>query len=381
VTKTKDDLMTAPRVVVLGAGYAGVTAAKLVAKHSSATVTLINDRDRFQERMRNHQLASGQRLRELPLRDLLKRTAVRLVIDRVTRIDLEQRQVELASGAEPIGYDTLVYALGSHADLDAVPGAAEHATAIATAEHARRLRDRANGARTIAVVGGGLTGIETVSELAETYPDRTVRLVTSGTPGTILNERGRQHLHGTFDRLGIEVVTDAAVAKVAEDGLLLVKGDHVDADAVVWTTGFAVPTLAREAGLDVDDRGRMVVDPTLRSASHPNVYGVGDAAAARNEDGKEVRMGCGPGGIAGVVGALAIVDRLADRTPRPYRYHDQAWHISLGRRDGIVQLGPDGDSRVLTGRLAALVKERVALRGSVWGLRHPAVAVAGAKRF
>ena len=372
---------TAPRVAVLGAGYAGVTAAKLVAKKSNAAVTLINDHDRFQERMRNHQLATGQRPHDLPLHDLLKRTGIRLVIDRVTRIDPEEQQVELASEAEPVGYDTLIYALGSHADLDSVPGAAEHATAVATAEHAQHLRDRMSSAGTIAVVGGGLTGIETVTELAETYPDRTVLLVTRGTPGAMLNERARQHLFQTFDRLGIQVLTDAAVAKVARDGLLLDNGDHVDADAVVWTTGFAVPTLAREAGLAVDDRGRMLVDPTLRSVSHPDVYGVGDAAAARTEGGQEVRMGCGPGGIAGVIGALAIADRQADRSPRPYRYHDQALHISLGRRDGIVQLGMNEDSRVLTGRLAAFIKERVALRGSVWGLRHPAVAVSGAKRY
>jgi NADH:ubiquinone reductase (H+-translocating) len=372
---------TAPRVAVLGAGYAGLTAAKLIAKKSSAAVTLINDHHRFQERMRNHQLATGQRLRDIPLRDLVKRTGIRLVIDRVTRIDPEARRVDLASDAEPVSYDTLVYALGSHADLNAVPGAAEHATAVATAEHAQRLRHGVGSADTIAVVGGGLTGIETVSQLAETYPDRTVLLVTSGTPGAMLNERAQQHLSQTFDRLGIRVVTDAAVAKVARDGLLLENGDHIGADAVVWTTGFAVPTLAREAGLAVDNRGRMLVDPTLRSVSHPDVYGVGDAAAARNEEGQEVRLGCGPGGIAGVIGALAIADRLAGRTPRPYRYHDQALHISLGRHDGIVQLGVDEDSRVLTGRLAAFIKERVALRGSVFGLRHPALAVSGAKRF
>jgi NADH:ubiquinone reductase (H+-translocating) len=372
---------TAPRIAVLGAGYAGLTAAKVAAKHSGAAVTLINDRDRFQERMRNHQVATGQRVRDVPLSDLLRRTGIRLVIDRVTRIDTEERQVELASEAAPVGYDTLIYALGSHADLETVPGASEHATAVATVEHAARVGDQVSRAGTIAVVGGGLTGIETVTELAESHPDRRVMLVTSGTPGAMLNERARQHLRRTFDRLGIEVVTDAAVAKVARDGLLLESGDHIDADAVVWTTGFAVPPLAREAGLAVDHRDRMLVDTSLRSVSHPDVYGVGDAAAARTEDGDQVRMGCGPGGITGVVGALALADHVAGRTPRPLRYHDQALHISLGRRDGIVQLGMDDDSRVLTGRLAALVKERVALRGSVFGLRHPALSVSAAKRF
>ena len=371
----------APHVAVLGAGYAGVTAAKLIAKKSDATVTLINDGDRFQERMRNHQLATGQRLRDVPLADLVRRTGIRLVDDRVTHIDPEVRQVELASTAAPVGYDTLVYALGSRADLESVPGVAEHATAVATADQAQHLRDRAGRADTIAVVGGGLTGIETVTELAESHPDRTVLLVTGGVPGAMLNARARQHLHRTFDRLGIQVLTDAAVAKVAEDGLLLEGGDHVDADLVVWAAGFSVPPLAREGGLAVDARGRMLVDPTLRSVSHPDVYGVGDAAAARNEDGLEVRMGCGPGGIAGVTGALAIADRLAGRTPAPYRYRDVAWHVSLGRRDGIVQLGPDDASRVLTGRPAALIKERVALRGSVWGLRRPSIAAFGAKQY
>ncbi len=373
--------MRAPRVAVLGAGYAGVTAARLVAKHSDATVTLVNGHHHFQERMRNHQLAAGQPLREVPLGDLVKRTGIRLVIDRVTGIDVEGGQVELVGRAEPLRYDKLIYALGSHADLDAVPGAAEHATAVATAEQAAQVHRRVRDARTIAVVGGGLTGIETVAELAETHPDRKVLLISSGMPGAMLNERGRQHLFECFDRLGIEVMTDAVVAKVAQDGLLLDSGEHVDADGVVWTTGFAVPTLARDAGLAVDGRGRMLVDATLRSVSHPDVYGVGDAAAARNEDGHEVRMGCGPGGIAGVIGALALTDALGDRTPRPYRYQDHAWHISLGRRDGVVQLGAGEDSRVLTGRPAAFIKERAALRGSVWGLRHPAVAAYGAKRF
>jgi NADH dehydrogenase FAD-containing subunit len=372
--------MATPHIVVLGAGYTGLTAAKLVARRTGATVTLINDRDRFVERMRNHQLATGQRLRHLPLRDLLTGTGIRLVVDRVTDIDPERRQVELARGAEPVGYDLLVYALGSHADLDTVPGAAEHATAVAVAEQAKRLRDRMRTAGTVAVVGAGLTGIEAVTELAETYPDRTVRLATGGTLGEMLSEPGRRHLHRTFDRLGIQVWEHVAVAKVAADGLLLDNGEHVGADTVAWTTGFRVPALARAAGLAVDDRGRMLVDPTLRSVSHPEVYGIGDAAAARNQNGQELRMGCGPGGITAVAAARAIADRLAGRTPKPLRFTDVAWCISLGRRDGLVQFGKADDSPVLTGRLAALVKESV-VRGAAYGQRHPAMADAAAKAF
>lgn len=106
-------MTTTPHIVVLGAGYTGLTAAKLLAKRTGATVTLVNERDRFVERMRNHQLASGQRLRDMPLGDLLEGTGIRPIIDHVTGIDAAQRQVELARGAEPVGYDLLVNALGS----------------------------------------------------------------------------------------------------------------------------------------------------------------------------------------------------------------------------------------------------------------------------
>lgn len=366
--------MTTPRVVVVGAGYAGLSAAKLVAIHSGAKVVLINDRDVFVDRMRNHQLATGQRLDDLRLRDMLKRTSIQLIIDRVIHIDPERRHAYLARQTEPIDYDVLVYAVGSHADLDSVPGVAEHAVAVATAEQATELRNRMRAARTVAVVGGGLTGIETVTEIAERYPDRTVRLITSGTLGEMVNERGRQHLYQTFDRLGIHLVEHAAVAKVAADGLLLEDGEQVDADVVSWTTGFRVPALARTSGLEVDDSGRMIVDRNLRSLSHPDVFGIGDAAAASDRDGHELRMGCGPAGIAAVAAARAICDQSAGRAPKPLRYKDHAWYISLGRRDGLVQLGLANNSPVVTGRRASLIKEWVVLRGTIWCLRHPGVA-------
>lgn len=376
-------MKTTPHIVVLGAGYTGLAAAKLLAKRTGATVTLVNDRDWFVERMRNHQRAAGRQLRNLPLRDLLEGTGIPLILDRVTRIDTAQRQVELARGAEPIGYDLLIYALGSHADLETVPGAAEHANAVATAEQATRLRERMGTAGTVAVVGAGPTGIETVTELAETHPDRTVRLVTSGALGGALSEHGRDHLHRAFDRLGIQVWEHAKVTKVAADGLLLEGGEHVGADTVAWTTGFQVPRLAREAGLSVDERGRMLVDGTLRSQSHPEVYGIGDAAAAHTQDGQVLRMGCGPGGLAAACAFHAITERLAGRTPKPLRVKNDALCISLGRRDGILQpTDLDGSPRgkVRTGRPVALIKKAVLNATGWYNLRYPALVVAGARQ-
>ncbi|QFU90846.1 NAD(P)/FAD-dependent oxidoreductase [Amycolatopsis sp. YIM 10] len=367
----------AAKIVVLGAGYSGLMAAKLVAKRAGAEVTLVNAGAHFVERVRLHQLASGQPMRDLPLADLLAGTRIQLVVDRVTRIDARSREVELAGGAR-LHYDVLVYALGSQADLGAVPGAAEHAHAVAGGEDAVRLREKLRGSQVVAVAGGGLTGLEAATELAETYPELKVRLVTGGKLGAALSERGRRHVRGTFTRLGIEVRDEVRIAEVRADGLVLDDGEHVAADTVVWTTGFQVSPLAREAGFAVEDSGRMVVDETLRSVSHPEVYGIGDAAAARRPDGQELRMACATGIPAAVCASKAIADRLAGRTPKPleFRFFNQC--ISLGRRDGLIQFVRADDSpieRVLTGRAAALYKETV-VRATILGARRPGLVAA-----
>ena len=375
--------MKTPHIAVLGAGYAGLATAQLLAKRTGATVTLVNNRDRFVERMRNHQLATGKQVRHQPLHDLLGGSRIQLIIDQVTRIGIQERQVELAGGKPPINYDLLVYALGSHADTDAVPGAAEYACSVAVVEQAGRLRDQMRTAGTVAVVGAGPTGLETATELAESHPGRTVRLVSRGALGEGLSERGRDYLHRALHRLGIQVWENADVVKVDVDGLSLADGGHIDADAVAWTAGFKVPDLAREAGLAVDERGRMVVDETLRSQSHPEVYGVGDAAAAHTQDGRMLRMGCGPGGLAAACAFHAITARLAGRTPAPLRVKDDALCISLGRRDGILQpTDLDGNPRgkVRTGLPVAVLKNFVLQVTGWYSPRYPNLVVAGARQ-
>src|SRR5690606_20084470 len=205
------------------------------------------------------------------------------------------REVTVDSLDTPVPYDTLVYALGSVADTS-TPGVAEHAATVAGPAEAQALRDKvATMARqegTLTVVGGGLTGIETAAEVAETYPGLEVRLVTDTEPGAGLSERGRAHLRRVFDRLGVEVRTDAKVVEVHSDAVELADGNTMTTDLVVWATGFGVPDLAARRGISVDSAGRIVVDETLRAVSHPDVYAVGDSAAAHHPDGSPLRMAC-----------------------------------------------------------------------------------------
>ncbi|WP_236788281.1 NAD(P)/FAD-dependent oxidoreductase [Amycolatopsis sp. GM8] len=363
----------APHIVVLGAGYSGLIAAKLAARRTGAPVTLVNARDRFVERVRMHQVASGQEVNETPIRDLVSGTGIQLIVDRAVRIDPSTREITLAGRPEPLRYDVLIYALGSQADLGSVPGAAEHAHTVADVQHARLLRDRLRNGGSVAVVGGGLTGIEAATELAESYPDTPVELVTSGVLGAALSRRGQRHLGRVLERLGVERHERARVVEVAADGLCLANGERIAAGTVVWTTGFQVPALAADAGIAVDERGRMIVDATLRSVSHPEVYGIGDAAAMRRATGQELRMACATGLPAAEHATMAIARRLAGREPGPlrFRYYNQC--ISLGRRDGLIQFVRADDTPVdaiLTGRPAARYKETI-VRAAMMAQRHP----------
>ncbi|NGO71697.1 FAD-dependent oxidoreductase, partial [Streptomyces sp. SB3404] len=147
------------------------------------------------------------------------------------------------------------------------------------------------------------------------------------------------------------------------------RGGHsvcVPAGTVVWTTGFGVPEAAREAGFAVDVHGKLRVDPTLRSLSHPEVYGIGDAAAVRfpgeATDGaaRELRMACATGLPAAGHVAGAVAARLAGREPEPMRFRYVNQCVSLGRKDALVQFVRADDTpreTVLTGRLAALYKD------------------------
>jgi NADH dehydrogenase FAD-containing subunit len=359
-------------LVVLGAGYAGMLAAKGAARRlrrSDVRITLVNAVGHFVERVRVHQLAAGQPLTERSLSGLLAGTGIELLVGRVTAVDADARTVRVeaegAARSEPhlLGYDTLVYALGSGADRDTVPGVAAHALAVATHQDALRLKERtASGQGTVAVAGGGLTGLELAAELAESRPGLKVRLVTAGEVGATLSARGRNYLRDALHRRGVELREHTRISEVSEHGLALADGGTIEADAVVWTTGFRVSELARDAGFAVDARGLLKVDPMLRSLSHPEVFAAGDAAAAYGPGGTPSRLSCQTGLPMGKCVARNVAASVTGGTVRPLRLRYVGQNISLGRHDGLTQITRLDDSPrelILTGRKSARLKEAV----------------------
>ncbi|MFF4340671.1 NAD(P)/FAD-dependent oxidoreductase [Kitasatospora sp. NPDC001540] len=353
-------------VLVLGAGYAGLSAAIQLAartrKRGDLRVTLVNPHDTFTERLRLHLTATGQETAELRIPELLDGTGAVFVRGRVTAVDADARTVRV-DDERVLRYDTLVYGLGSVADTAAVPGADEHAHTLDGPEDAALLADRLArlDGGTVVVGGSGLTGVEAAAEIAERYPALRVVLLGRGEPGAGLHPRARAHLDAALARLGVRVRSGVEVAAVRPDGVELADGSVVPADAVLWTSGTRAAPLAAAAGLTVDGRGRVVTDGALRSVSHPEVYAVGDAAAVRQ--GYGVMHGTCQGGMpTGVHAARSILRVLAGKEPRRFRFGYYHTPVSLGRNDAVVQFThPDDSPRriVLTGRWAAKYKEAV----------------------
>lgn len=357
-------------VVVLGAGYAGLTAARRLSRSARRnSITIINNSPIFAERVRMHQRATGQALPTQRLAEVADRIGAVVKVARVCAIDPQQKAVLLDEG-EPVRYDTLVYALGSQTVDDAVPGASEYAHRLDHLDPAARLAGRLaelGTGKTVAVVGGGLTGMEAAAEIAERQPQLAVSLFSQEPAGAWLSAPARRHIDRAFGRLGVGRRDGAGIDEVVPSGVRLAGG--VEAfDVVVWAAGFTVPGIARESGLAVDDDGRVLVDGHLRSISHPAIYAIGDAAAARDLGGGVSRMSCQVGVPMGWYVGGDLPRALSSKPRRPARIRYVAQHISLGRGDAAVQLTRADDTPIrlaITGRPAALIKE-LTVRGAAF---------------
>jgi NADH:ubiquinone reductase (H+-translocating) len=362
------------RVVVIGGGYAGTMAANHLRQRGDVEITLVNPRPVFVERIRLHQLVAGTGTATADYATLLG-AGIRLIVDAVARIEPAGRRVLLDSGAE-LNYDYLIYAVGSTGarpnELSGVAGAAELAYSVADLESAQRLRyalaDLPPDAP-ITVVGGGLTGIETASELAER--GRLVTLICGGTLGPSLSNRGRRSVAKALRKVGVSVLEPVGVREVRWDAVVLSDGAVLPSTATVWTAGFGVPDLAARSGFSTDALGRLLTDETLTSVDDERVVAAGDAVAP---SGQPLRMSCQAAGPLGAQAANTVLSRIAGKAPAPVNQAFVGQCISLGRARGTLQFARTDDTPInaaLGGRSAASIKEAIC-KGTVWAIRREA---------
>jgi len=363
---------TRPAVVIVGAGFGGLAAARELAR-SEAEVTVIDRRNYHLFQPLLYQVATSALSPAdiaWPVRGLLARQAnAHVVMDRVVGVDSPQRRVVTESG-RTFPYDYLVLATGArHAyfghdeawapvapGLKKIDDATDIRRRVLIAfERAEAEEDEAERARlmTFVIVGGGPTGVEmagAIAELARHTLKRNFRRIDPSAARVILVEAGPRVL-AAFDaklsakaqlqleRLGVEVRTSVPVTDCSAAGVMI-GSEPIPARTIVWAAGVMASPAGKWLGVETDRAGRVAVEPDLSVAGHPDVYAVGDTVVAKAADGRPV-PGVAPAAkqMGRHVGRL-IARRIAARgnTAEPFRYRDAGSMATIGRGAAVADI-------------------------------------------
>jgi NADH dehydrogenase FAD-containing subunit len=363
-------------IIILGAGYAGMMAALRLShttrKHQDVQVTLISASDTFVERIRLHEVAAGHPPKSNKISHMLRGTKVDFVQAWVKAINLDAKHIELQteSGKQTHSYDKLVYALGSTVSRDEIQGVGEHAFTL-DPNSASLLNERLKTAKRVIVIGGGLTGIEVATEIAESHPNLKVIMLTSGKLGQNLSQSAQDYLHKAFAELGIEVREAVRVQAVEANHVVLQDASILQSDATVWAAGFKVSPLAKESGFAINKAGQILVDPELRSISHSDVFAAGDSIDFHDHTPLPMRMSCQLAMPLGAHVGQNLTAWVKNEAPQSFEFGYAVQCIGLGQNRGLVQMIHPDDSmkeQVVTGKIGSFVKKGI-LNFTMWSLK------------
>jgi NADH:ubiquinone reductase (H+-translocating) len=362
-----------PRVVVVGGGYAGLTAATRLGRAARRLEVTLFDRREDHEALPLLPDLISRRIRPRHLRTSLaamaKRSGVRFVREEVLRLDTETRHVETAFGRMP--YDWLVLACGNATAFHGQEDARRHAFELRSVADACAIADclEEEDPPAWVVVGGGYTGIEAATQLWRGCHrhGRTRRILLVELAGTLcpgLPGWIREHVAREARHLGIETRLESATETIDPAGVTLKGGERIEGARVVWSAGVTATPLASSRGDDALERGRLRVDSFLRLGER--IHAIGDAAAFAHEDGilrQSVQFSISQGKHA----ATNILRELAGREPRPFLPWDPGYLVPMAhnRASGLV-LG-----RPVRGRVGTALHYLMCMARS-YGLRNRA---------
>lgn len=359
-----------PRVVIVGAGFAGLACARALAR-APLKVVIVDRRNYHLFQPLLYQVATaGLNPADIaaPTRQILRRQKnAEVLLAEVRGVDLEARHVEL-DGGDVLAYDHLVIATGATHAYFGHPEWAAVAPGLKTIEDALELRRRilvaferaereTDPARqrawlTFVVVGGGPTGVElagAVAEIARHTLASEFRHVDPHRARVILLQAGDRVLPSyspassrsaqrQLERLGVYVHTGARVTAIDEEGVSTGR-ERVEGRTVLWAAGVAASPLARTLRAPLDTAGRVVVTPELTLPSRGDVHVVGDVASVQQPDGTTV-PGVAPAAIqAGRHAAQNVSRALRGEPLRPFRYVHKGMMATLGRAAAVAERG------------------------------------------
>src|SRR5438105_2087516 len=354
------------RLVIIGAGFAGMYAALSAARlrdikgasPEELEIALVAPQPTLVVRPRLYE--SRPETLTAPLLDVLKAIDVLYVQGSAETVDTKAREVGIAtSGAKrkKLSYDRLVVATGSRLFRPNIPGLAEHGfsvdsldDAVTLDKHLHGLADRpaVNGRDTVVVAGGGFTGIEAATEMPARLreilgKDARPRVVIVERNAAIAPDMGagpRPVIENALRRLGVETRTGVGVASLDKSGVTLSDGEHIEAETVVWAAGIRAAPLTTQIPAERDNSGRLLVDRDLRVLSVPGVFATGDAARAACDDvGNYALMSCQHATRMGAFAGNNAAAELLGVPTRPYHQKAYVTCLDLGEAGALFTRG------------------------------------------
>jgi NADH dehydrogenase len=357
-----------PHVIIVGSGFGGLNAAKRLAG-KPVDVTVI-DRDNYHGfwpllyQVATAGLGGDDIAR--PIRAVYASSPnIRVRVGTVTGVDLDRRTVRI-DDEEDLSYDYLIMAAGSSTTDFGIPGVADYAYPLKTLPDAVRLRNhiltmferadanpkRAEADTTIVLIGGGPTGVEMAGALSELISHNLARdfkdldlsqakvVVVEMTdhllPG--FSERSQERAREALAAKGVEVRFGTKLHKVTERGVAFEDGSEIDAATVVWTAGVRANPLADCFPGDKGKGATIPVGPDLSLTGHPEVFVIGDAAAAAGRHGEQLPQLAQVAIQGGRRAAGNLLRRMAGRSTRPFRYSNHGIMATIGRRQAVAEL-------------------------------------------
>jgi NADH dehydrogenase len=336
------------RILVLGGGFAGLWSALAAARAretfgADVEIVLLNDTPWHSIRVRNYEADLSNT--RVALDDVLGPVGVQRLQGTVTGIDVQNRRVGYAADgmAQDIGYDRLVFALGSRLARPPIPGLVEHGFDVDTYDAATRLNEHiarlGSGASTVLVVGGGLTGIETAAEMPGKLRAAGVtrpRVILADHAPRIGSDMGAEALpviEEALAALGVERRGGVSVVAVDARGATLEGGERIEAATVVWCAGMRAHPLASAFPVERDRLGRLPVETTLKIEGLTAEFAAGDVASFLIDGAHGCVMSCQHGRPMGrFAGHNAVCDLLG---------HPML-PLAIGWYTTILDLGPCG---------------------------------------
>ena len=361
--------MTRPRVVIAGAGFAGLTCARGL-KGAPVDVLMVDRNNYHLFTPLLYQVASavldpGEIAR--PVRQLIRPLHnADFLLAGVTGADFEGRRLLTDRG--PLPYDFLVLAMGSQTDYFGNASLAQHAFGLKELDEGLALRNRVlerfeesrwtsdrerrRSLLTFAVVGGGPTGVEMAGALSELirlvlrkdYRDldlSLVRVVLLEAAGWLLGTFDvplREAARRSLEKKSVEVLFRAKVENVTDGSIRLADGHEILASTIIWTAGVRASDVGSTVGLPLGRQARIQVTPTLQVAGHPDVFVIGDLAGAV-DGGEPLPMLIPVGMQQGKHVAATIASGLRGYGATNFRYRDPGIMATIGRNSAVAQLG------------------------------------------